>query len=317
MVPTTMHSDKLSKNKEIETSRPAPLLPGYYSLQALSDDDVLPNLTQYHKHPEPALAWKSLMAKRRLFDSFLLCSSETRWDLYGRGGKSIGAKTMVTPKSGVFMEQHAPVVVDVDEYVESVRSILGPSVCCVTHAEHHARASSVGHSNMVVIARQLVMEASDADAKHIYLADSVSSGCRVQGWFIDTQAVSSKLMDQYLDRHKWLSNGWPLANDHHAQVLSYRMATLRPMQIMEIILTVADMVALGEHKSLISLRLQRVQPEIMVMFAARLLEQLEPAIRMPAPNALEHIDELELSKQAKHVAKLYRETFLQGQAQPE
>jgi hypothetical protein len=305
-----MHSDQLSKNKDIETNRPAPLLPGYYSVQTLSEEDVLPNITQYHRKPEPAIAWKNVMAKKRLFDAYLLCSSESRWDVFGRSGKAAGTKTSVTPKTGVFMEQHAPIIVDHAEYVESVQAILGSSVCCVTHAEHHAHASSVGHSNMVVVARQLVMDASDEDARHIYLADSVASGCRVQGWFIDMQAASQKLIDKYLDRYKWLAHGWPLANDHHSQVLSYRMATLRPMQILEILLTAANVVDLGEHKSLVSMRMQRLQPEIMIMFAARLLEQLEPAIRMPAPNVLEYIDEQELFKQAPHVAKLYREAFL-------
>ena len=120
-------------------------------------------------------------------------------------------------------------------YEQSVKNILGDSIRSLTFAEHHSHASSVGHSNMVVIARQLVVDASEEDINHTYLNDSVASGCRVQGWFMDTSAVSQEMMDRYLDCYNRLAVGWPLAHDHHIHVLAQRMATLRPAHVVEIL----------------------------------------------------------------------------------
>lgn len=307
---TTMQSDKLPAPHNIETSRPAPLLPGFYSLQTISLDDSRPSITQYHRKPEPAVRWKTKMAKQRLFDAYALCSSESRWDLYDHMGKLTGVKTSITSKAGLFMEQRTHVVVDKDAYEQSVKDVLGNTVCCLTFAEHHAYASSVGHSNMVVIARQLVIDADDEDAEHIYLADSVVNGCRVQGWFMDTSKISSGLMDKYLDRYKWLSNGWPLANDHHAQVLGYRMATMRSNQIHDLMMKVSNATSVGEHQSMMFMRLQHAPTETMAMFAARMMEVIESSILIQAPQALEVFDDDVLLKHADQIAALYKETFL-------
>jgi len=302
-----MQSDQLPK--QIETDRPAPLLPGLYSIQTLSEDGVLPQITQYHKKPEPAVQWKNVMAKQRLYDAYILCSSESRWDVYGRSGKLRGTRKTITPEKGTFMEQHNPIVVDRNEYVKSVQEILGEAVTCITFAEHHAYASSVGHSNMVATARHLIMDASEEDAKHLYLADSIASGCRVQGWFMDPTAVSVEFIDKYLDRYKWLSHGWPLANDHHLQVMAYRMATLRPAQIVDLLMDVAEMEWLGEAKSLMSLRLHAAHPDKLAELAYRMLEGMEAAIVITGPQALEVIDEDHIAKHAKRIAAVYKTVF--------
>jgi len=304
-----MQSNQLQNKKQIEIDRPAALLPGFYSIQALSEGGVLPHITQYHKKPEPAVQWKNVMAKKRLHDAYALCSSESRWDIYGRSGKLHGTRTTITPESGTYMEQHKPVVVDRDEYVESVRQILGESIACITFAEHHAMASSVGHSNMVAVARHMIMDASEEDARHIYLADSISSGCRVQGWFMDPRSVSMEFMNKYLDRHKWLSQGWPLANDHHLQVLAYRMATLRPMYLLELLMDVAELEWMGEHRSLASMRIQGTSPEKLAELAYRILEGMEAAVIIPGPQSLEIIDEEHLAKHAKRIASVYKTMF--------
>lgn len=304
-----MQSNKVSKNKSIETDRPAPLMPGFYSIQALSDDGVLPNISQFHKKPEPAVDWKNQMAKKRLHDAYALCSSESRWDVFGKDGKLVGTRSTITPESGMYLESHNPVSVDTDEYKASVQEILGSSVTCITFAEHHSHASSVGHSNMVAVARNLIMDASEDDAKHIYLADSITSGCRVQGWFIDLQATSMTLTDKYLDRHKWLANGWPLANDHHLQVMAYRMATLRPLQLLDILVHASQHAYLGEHSSLVAMRVQSTKPEKLVLLATRILTGMESCVCIPGPQSLEIIDDDDIAEHAPRIAEAYKEVF--------
>jgi hypothetical protein len=287
------------------------MLPGFYSMQAMSNEPELPHITQYHRKPEPAVQWKNRLAKKRLFDAFALCSSEARWDLFNRVGKAAGTRNIITAKDGaVFSEICHPVRVDLAEYDAAVKSALGDTVCRITSAEHHQHASSVGHSNMVVVARHMIMDASDADLEHIYLADSIASGCRVQGWFMDVTKVSTKLMDKYLDRYKWLSKGWPLANDHHMQVLAYRMATLRPLQVFGILKTVNAVVSIGEHDGMAVLRVQQVKPEILIMFTAKMLEGLESGLLLAGPQDLEAIDEETVILHADRIAALYKETFL-------
>lgn len=304
-----MQSNKLSNTKLIETDRPAPLLPGFYSLQALSEDGVLPHISQFHKKPEPAVKWKNYMAKKRLHDAYVLCSSESRWDVFGKDGKLVGNRNTITPDSGLHMESHNPVSVDPDEYKASVNASLGESVVCITFAEHHSHASSVGHSNMVAVARNLIVDASEDDAKHIYLADSITSGCRVQGWFINLKAASLTLTDKYLDRHKWLANGWPLANDHHLQVMAYRMATLRPLQLLDILIQASQHAYLGEHSSLVAMRIQSAKPEKLIILANSILTDMESCVCIPGPQTLEIIDDDDIAEHAQRIAAAYKKVF--------
>jgi hypothetical protein len=304
-------SQQLQNNQQIVTNRPAPILPGFYSMQALSEESEIPHITQYHKKPEPLVRWKNQVAKKRLFDAFALCSSEARWDIFDRVGKTQGTRKSITAQNGaLFSEVCHPVRVNLDEYDASVQAVLGDTVCRIASAEHHQHASSVGHSNMVVVARHLIMDATDEDLENIYLADSIASGCRVQGWFMDSAKLSNRLMDKYLDRYKWLSKGWPLANDHHMQVLAYRMATLRPLQVFDILRKVNAVLPLGEHEGLIVMRVQQVKPEVLIMFTAKMLEGLEAGLLLAGHQDLEEIDDETIILHAHRIAALYKETFL-------
>lgn len=251
------------------------------------------------------------MVRKKLFDAFALCSSDARWDIYNRSGKSLGTRNSITNKDGsLFSEVCHPVKVDIDEYDASVKAVLSDTTCRIASAEHHQNASSVGHSNMVAVARHMIMDASDEDLEHIYLADSIASGCRVQGWFMDSAKISSRLMDKYLDRYKWLSRGWPLANDHHMQVLAYRMATLRPLQVFDILRKVNAVIPIGEHEGLIVMRVQQVRPDVLIMFTAKMLEGLESGLLLAGNQDLEEIDEETIIIHAGRIAALYKETFL-------
>lgn len=249
------------------------------------------------------------MTKMKLYDNFILCSSDNRFDVYSREGGYYGRQDSVTAESGIFAESRKPIDVDYEAYIRSVQDVLGSDMTCITHAAHHSHASSVGHSNMVVVARQLVLDASEEDAQSLFLADSIASGCRVQGWFMNAKALSEPFMDRFLDRYKWLSRGWPLANDHHAQVLAYRIATLRPMYLLDILMQVADVANLGEHKSMVSMRFQNAKLDLIIELSAKIMEGMEKAILFPGNNGLETLDEDVIRHHAPRIADVYKSVF--------
>ena len=301
----------LSTITKITTSRPAPLLPGYHSLQALSTDDVFPSITQYHRTPEPALRWMKSMAHRNLYDAYILSSlEEARWNVYNRHGKPADKRTTILPQEGLLLETTTPVLVDYDGYVASAKAILGQDITCITWAEHQSHASSVGHSNMVVLARDMITVAADKDMEHIYLVDSVASGCRVEGWFMDASKVSDHFMNEYLDRYQMLSKGWPLCKAHHLHVMSHRIATLRPLQLLETLMSVNESFDLGEDINLVRLRLRQSHPMRLSLFASTMFEGMESGVIIQSPRSLEAIDTDVVKQHAHRIAALYRETFL-------
>lgn len=301
---TTLATDSL-----VWTGRPAPSLPGLYMMQALSSDAGIPNVTQYHRTPEPAVEWMKHLAKKKLFDAYALYSLEDKYDIYTKNGKAVGTQFSITFK-GLFSEGYFTEEVDYDAYVASAKEILGPEVTCITWAERRVYASSVGHSNMAVVERQMITGASDKDLEHIYYVDSIASGCRVEGWFTDLSKVSETLVNQYLDRYKLLSKGWPLDKADHLQKLAYHMITLRPEQILEILRFVNQRVKLGEIMSRVSRRIWRGGLEKRIMFASKMFEGMEAAVVVGSPQEPESFDYDVVAQHANRIAALYRETFL-------
>lgn len=296
---------------KITTDRPAPILPGFIATQALSKDGIPPNITQYHRELESALRWLNRIAKKGIFDAFLMGRPSCHWFVFDRHGQKIETRKRITPEEGVFKDLHQPLQVSLLEYIESMQEILGESVYPMTFAVHHALASSVGHSNTQVITHSMIMNASDEDLDHVYFADGIVDGCRAQGWFMDTDAVSEELMDKYLDRYKWLSKGWPLDNKHHAQTLAYRMATFRPQQVVETLVGIGEHAQLGEHADLVGARIREAHTKVLSGFTAKMLEGLETAVLLVDSQEQEALDSEVLIQYADRIAALYRETFLQ------
>lgn len=301
---TTLATDSL-----VWTDRPAFYLPDLYTMQALSSDAGIPHVTQYHRTPEPAVEWMKDMAKKNLFDAYALYSLDNQYDIYTKNGKAVGRQYSITFK-GLFMEGYLMEGVDYDAYVASAKEILGPEVTCITWAERRVDASSVGHSNMAVVARQMITGAFDKDLEHIYYVDSIASGCCVEGWFMDVSKVSERLRNQYLDRYKWLSKGWPLDKAHHLQKLAFHMITLRPGQILEILRFVNERVKLGEFMSRVRRRIVSGGLDKRIMFASKMFKGMEAAVVVGSPQEPESFDYDVVAQHANRIAALYRETFL-------
>lgn len=305
----------LTTDSLVWTLRPAPYLPGLYCMQALSSDAGIPNIAQYHRTPEAAVEWMAHLADKKLFDAYALRLLGYDHDIYTNNGKAAGRQFSIT-FNGLYWEGYDTEEVDYDAYVASAKEILGPEVTCITRADHRLNASSVSHSNMAVVARQMITGAFDKDLEHIYHVDSIASGCRVEGWFMDVSKVSERLRNQYLDRYKWLSKGWPLDKAHHMQKLAYHMITLQPDQILEILKFVNQRVKLGEYMSRVSRRIWRGGLEKRIMFASKMFEGMEAAVVVGSPQEPESFDYDVVAQHANRIAALYRETFLHNITAP-
>lgn len=283
------------------------MLPGYYSMQAVAPPgSLVPDITRYHRQADGAMAWKKRAAKLGVYRNFLLRSAENRWHVYNAEGAPVDKVSSVTGPAGVINECVQHVSVDVDRFVAGAQSVLGVGYRCLTWAAHHSFGSSAGHSNLAVLTRHMITEASDNDMRHIFLVDSVADGCRVAGWFADVGKLSPAIGDLYLDRFKWLEAGWPLANDHHLQVLAWRIATLRPLDLVHLLHSAAE--ALGgfiESDVHVALRVQTMPTPARIDLTMKVLDGMEDAILITGPGDVETFDDALVALHAERIAKVY------------
>lgn len=298
----------LSTIPQITTDRSAPILTGFYAIQALSNDGI--NITQYHRIYGLALMWVSEMIEKKVFDGFALLTLDDRWRVFDRHGNRIETRTSITPENGVFRDSCEPLHPNLDEYTQAVKEILGASVTPLTFAVHHADASSVGHSNTMFVTRNMIMNASDEDLEHVYFTDGILNGCRIQSWFMDADAVSKELMNQYLDIYKPLTNGWPLNFDNHVEILAHRMAALRPWQVISILQIVGEHANLGESPEQVGQRLLQVFPDDLIMVTSLILNEIFKGLLIKGTYDYELFDQECIIEKAERIAKIYRDLVL-------
>lgn len=201
------------------------MLPGLYSMQAVPSDPEGPEVTVYRHDVREALAWKGSMAKRGGFDKFLLRHAVDAWEVYGADGSLECKCDTVTGESEA--EPRKTIPIDRELVEIEAGAVLGPGLTCVSCVEGHAGASAAEHSNFCSISRKLLMEATPADMKHVFLVESKAWPCRVMSLMVAMDRVSQEFQDKFLDRHRWWSRGWPLDNSHHQALLATRLADVR------------------------------------------------------------------------------------------
>jgi len=298
----------LSPIPQITTNRPAPILTGFCAIQALSNDGI--NITQYHRKSGSLLTWFCEMVEKKVFDGFALFTWDDRWRVCDRHGKRIETRTSITPKNGVFRDSCEPLHPNLDEYTQSVKEILGASVIPLTFAVHHADASSVGHSNTLFVTRNMIMNASDEDLEHVYFTDGILNGCRIQSWFMDADAVSKELMDQYLEHYKPLTKGWPLNIDNYLEILAHRMASLRPRQVISILQIVGKHADLGESPEQVDRRLQQIFPDDLIILTSMMLDEIYEGVYIKGTYDNELFEKGCIIENAERIADIYRNMFL-------
>ena len=220
-------------HKEL-TDRPAPLLPGLYSMQAVSEDPTQPDVTVYRLSAKEADEWKTSMAMYGCYKWFLLRSDTDKWDIFDKHGKFVDKRRDVVEDHVKEVNTH--VEVDRDEFLREAREALGDDewslVSCI---EGHAGASAADHSNYVVVCRRMIIDAKPGDIHNMCIIDSKQWDCRVSGVFARVGRLSNFMQDTFLDRVTWIEKSWPLLQKHHRDTLADRLVNARGSYVRDLL----------------------------------------------------------------------------------
>lgn len=214
------------------TNKPAPYVPGLYSVQAVSLTKGLPDVTIYRESASEALSWKTESAKRGLFDKFMLRHSIDAWDVYDSDGKLEHlCNSVAYPEEP---DKSATVNVEISKLEEEAMKAIGKKHTLVVSAESHSGSSAASHANFLTMTAKMIHDADHEDLRHVHVVSSSSWPCRVSALFLDVTEASSGMQDAFLDRYKKLSAGQALDVELHKKVIASRMAVLKASQLADI-----------------------------------------------------------------------------------
>ena len=206
--------------------RPAPFLNGHHSLQAVSNQDLVPDVTIYRNEVEEVEQYMRKLVRRSIYDHFFLRHAEhraTRYDSQGRLSEQVTQPSFIPAIASEEILQTSR-----EAMVQEARTaIRSQNASLIVSAEGHSGASAADHSNFVVICRRMIMEANNADLAQVFVVDHKIWPCRVVGIYADISALSENMQNAFLERYKWLSHSWPLNIRHHAETLAGRLVNAR------------------------------------------------------------------------------------------
>ena len=301
---------KVKEQKKF-TNRPAPMLPGLYSVQAIPSDMRCPDVTIYRRDASDAVAWKSLMVKREGgYSRFLLRHAVDAWEVYGADGLLECKCDNVTGTAED--ELRKVVAVDREEVELEAGAVLGPGLTCISCVEGHAGASSAEHSNFCVLNRKMLVEATTEDLKHVFLVESRAWPCRVMSLMVAMDRVSTEFQNKFLDRHYWWSRGWPLDNSHHQTILASRLADVRRDYLGSVFVdALVESGTVGTSEAALSAKvgIALVPPDVRRTLAHKLIELSYKHLQYHGRGAEEKFDEVELRNNAALIAQIFVEVM--------
>ena len=210
--------------------RPAPFLSGLHSLQAVSNQDLVPDVTIYRKEVEELEQCMRKLVRRSIYDHFILRHTEHRASRYDSQGRL--SEQLTQPN---FIPAIAPEEIlqtSREAMLQEARTALrNEGASLIVCAENHSGASAADLSNFVIICRRMIMEASNADLAQFFMVDHKIWPCRITGIYADISALTESMQNIFLERYKWLSQSWPLNIRHHAETLAERFVNARSSYI--------------------------------------------------------------------------------------
>jgi hypothetical protein len=285
------------------TNTPAPWLPGLYSMQAVGNQG-LPDVTIYRQNVEEALAWKDKEVGRNIFCKFLLRHAADAWDVYGDDGKLECLCSDVVGRKMSDLQVGALATSGLLE-TEAV-SAVGSRVARVVHAESHASASVVDHSNYGWVLRNMIRDAAEKDLRHTYVVESHAYDHRVAGVYTDVANLSAKAQDQFLDSYRALATRTPLDQEDYLKLFMGRTAALRVNYLSDVCARAGKTSGLDEEE-ILSMRLSVGcrGVEFRRELVSKLLTLTEARISVSVDGAAEEIDEATLHYVAEEVVKAF------------
>ena len=217
------------------TDRPAPLLPGFHCLLALTESNHGLQVTSYHRDLGSIMG---LMAKLPSKSEFSTCLIKTNqidvWTCFDSRRFITGSYEQIVTQP--IPEWREEIQVSREEFTAQARESLDIDLLLLLAcSEFHPGASAADHSNLSLMLHRMITEASDGDLQHVFLVESKKWTCRVTGFFATIEELTPEHQDRYLDRRKSLENSWPLEHEHHLESLSHRLALSRGSYMEEVI----------------------------------------------------------------------------------
>lgn len=233
------------------TNTPAPWLPGLYSMQAVGNQG-LPDVTVYRQNVEDALAWKDRQVGRAIFCKFLLRHAADAWDVYESDGK---LECLCSDVVGRKMPDSQMGTLASCELLETeAASVVGGHITRIVHAEAHASASVVNHSNYGWVLRNMIRDAAEKDLQHMYVVESHVYGRRVAGVYADVPNLSATAQDQFLDAYRALITRTPLDKEDYVKLFIGRTAALRVDYLSDVCARAGEISGLDKEE-ILSIRL--------------------------------------------------------------
>lgn len=301
------------KQEHLTTSIPAPFLPGFYSLQAVSASPETPDVTSYMRDLKSLSAFSERMVATGKFKGFLLRHSVDKWDVLGPKGKTV--VNSVDARAAIRLEQLEPFGPSRATYRKEAAEVLGEGLSTLSCAEYHAAASAAEHSNMVVLLRVMLTDTKE-DNPHIYISDTNRCGeGRVTSLVGHIAKMRTEESDRFLDRHNWVDRGWPLNNVHHAEILAGRLTLLRADYLADIITYAARADGMGdEGLPMVRFNVTAVSTEKRGMLTKDLIEILYSSIEYDDSGRAELFSLADVKDSAKRIMNAYNAAY--GIAEP-
>lgn len=277
---------------------------GLYSVQALPVDPAGLDITIYRDTAKEAVAWKDAQAKTGKYRKFLLRHAVAAWDVYDGSGKLEHLCDNVVNEQQ--REVNKEFKVDRQAFIQKAKAQIGSEYTCVVVLEAQQNACAADHSNFVVMSQIMMLQGSSEDKKHICVVESQDWGCRVIGLFMNVAKLSETAIDKFLDRYAWLVKSWPLAGDHHLEVLSSRLSTIRR----DYLLDVVGSVMRSEEESIAAkFNMLSASDEKLKVLAQKVVDTLSYALEISAPGAPEMFDEDCVREKRDEILSVYSELF--------
>jgi predicted nucleic acid-binding protein len=285
------------------TNTPAPWLPGLYSMQAVGKRG-LPDVTVYRQNVEDVLAWKVKESARGVFSKFLLRHAADAWDVYEEDGKLECLCSDVVGRK--IPESQVGTLANCELLEAEAVSVVGSHAARIVHAESHAYASVVDHSNYGWVLRNMIRDASEKDLRHIYVVESHTYDRRVAGVYADVTGLSAKAQNQFLDAYHALTTRTPLDKEDYVRLFMGRTAALRVDYLSDVCARAGEISGLDEEEILsIRLSVGCRGEEFRRELVSKLLNLTGSRISTSVAGAAEKLDEEALKDVASEVVATF------------
>lgn len=303
-------ANESEKSKTVVYKNVAPYLPGLYGVQALGDD-LTPDVTVYRTDTKEVAAWIKAAKQKNRHGGFLVRHGLDKVDVYDKSGTRVSRNAKLDEQLSCLPEAAAPAMeVDASVFLREAAAVLPDGWSCMASCMCHAGVSSASHSNFVMVMRDFILEADPKDLAQVAVIESHKWNFRVMGVFAHVPALSSAAQDRYLDRYRWLSNGWPLHAWHFKQTMAYRLSTVQKHTLADVASRVCRLAGKSpEYGMAVKLHVVSLPHEARMALAAAVIERVGDKLEFPEDQRCETFSDEQLKPHADQLMQLVSQSL--------